>query len=266
MDNILNPAEYTCILAAIHNNNIMHIRLNRPQSKNAINQTMINELADLLQYVYEDKDIYVVVLDGGSNVFSVGADLKEMQSYSTKTAMQKDFLYAWTAIANFKKPIIACVSGYALGGGCELALMCDMIIASSEASFAQPEVKVGLMPGAGATQYLSNTLGKAQAMDMCLSAKLVTAFEALNMGLISRVSTPQELWQDTMNMATDIAKNSLSALMDIKKSIKAHFEMSLQQGLEQERLRFYHRLDDSDAKEGIAAFIEKRPAIFTHDQ
>jgi enoyl-CoA hydratase len=264
MENILDPQEYTCILANIQNK-VMHIRLNRPHAKNAINQTMINELGDLLQHAYQDKDVHVVVLDGGTDVFSVGADLKEIQTYSTKTAIEQDFLNTWTALANFKKPIIACVSGYALGGGCELALMCDMVIASSEANFAQPEVKIGLMPGAGATQYLTNVLGKAQAMDMCLTGKLITAFEALNMGLVSRVSAPQDLWQDAMNMALDIAKNSLSAVIDVKKSIKAHFEMSLYQGLEQERTLFYQRLNHTDAKEGIAAFIEKRPAIFTHD-
>ncbi|MFM2344576.1 MAG: hypothetical protein RLZZ210_1187 [Pseudomonadota bacterium] len=263
MINILDTNDYKCILANI-NHNVLHIRLNRPEAKNAINSVLASELKDILEFASGDDEIHTVLLDGGAKVFSVGADLKEVQTMTKELAIQNNFLSDWDSIAKFDKPIIACVNGYALGGGCELALMCDIIIAGSDASFAQPEVKVGLIPGAGGTQYLAKSVGKAQAMDICLSAKLITAFEAVNMGIISRVSEAENAFVEAMEVARTIASYPLTAVIEIKTQIKNSFNTSLQSGLESERQAFYNRLDNEDAKEGISAFIQKRAAVFSH--
>ncbi len=265
MINILDSNEYTCILAAIENH-VLHIRLNRPHAKNALNSILMSELKDILNYADDDKDIHVILLDGGSQVFSVGADLKEMQNYTcAELAVKNDFLSDWNAITKIKKPIVACVNGYALGGGCELALMCDIIIAAADSYFAQPEAKVGLIPGAGGSQYLAKSIGKAQTMDICLTAKLVTAFEALNMGIVSRVSEAEDVFNDALETAKIISSYPLSAVIEIKKQIKKSFELNLEEGLNSERNAFYNRFDNYDAKEGISAFIEKRTPVFNHE-
>jgi len=254
--------QYTNIIVNI-NNKICNIILNRVSSKNAINQELANELKLALYNADKNQNISVIILSSALDVFSVGADLKEIQEIQNNNSI-KDFLKEWDFISVIEKPIIACVNGYALGGGCELSLMCDIIIASSEANFSQPEIKVGLIPGAGGTQRIVRTVGKAQAMDICLSGKLITAFEALNLGLISRVTEPEKLKEETFELANILASYPLENLKIIKKNILSSFEQPLKYGLQQERYDFYEKVLSENAKEGIASFIEKRLPNFTN--
>jgi enoyl-CoA hydratase len=238
------------------------IKLNREQYKNAINFELSSELELSLYNLDNDENVNVIMLLGSDAFFSYGADIKQLMQYTALKAHKEQLLGPWDFLAKIKKPVIACVSGFALGGGCELALMCDIIIASSTAIFAQPEVKLGLIPGAGATQRLVRSIGKAAAMDICLSAKSISAFEALNMGIISRVSEPEDLLKDAYELANNIAKYPLSATMQIKQCINNSYEYPMQASLNIERQAFYNLLDDENAQEGMLAFIEKRAANF----
>jgi enoyl-CoA hydratase len=238
------------------------VTLNRPQALNALSQDLIRELNQALALCEADPEIHCVILTGSEKVFSVGADLKEIQGKTSAELKQNDFIKDWEKVSAFPKPIIAAVSGYALGGGCEIALMCDFIVASESAKFGQPEVTIGTMPGAGATQRLARLLGKAKTMELCLTGRLIDAFEAEKIGLVSHV-VPLEHWaDDTLKIAQKIASYSLPVLMMIKESVTRAFEVPLAEGLKCERQLFQSTFDLEDQKEGFAAFLEKRKPEF----
>ena len=239
------------------------ITLNRPQALNAICEGLVRELTHVLDKCEADPEIHCMVLTGSDTVFAAGADIKEMQDKTYMDAYKDDFITKdWEKLSTFRKPIIASVSGYALGGGCELAMMCDFIIASDTAKFGQPEVTLGTMPGAGGTQRLARSIGKAKAMDLCLTGRLVSAEEAERTGLVSRVVPVEKLREETLKAAQKIASYSLPVLMMIKESVARAFETPLSEGIKFERRLFHSTFALEDQKEGMAAFLEKRTPVF----
>lgn len=238
------------------------ISLNRPQALNALCEDLIHDLNLALETCESAPEIHCVILRGSDKVFASGADLKELQEQTYEDVHHNDFIENWEKISKFPKPIIAAVSGFALGGGCEIALMCDFIIASDTAKFGQPEVTIGTMPGAGGTQRLARAIGKAKAMDLCLTGRIIDAQEAERIGLVSRV-VPLEQWMgETLEVAHHIASFSLPILMMIKKSVKRAFETPLSEGLKFERELFHSTFKLEDRKEGMTAFLEKRAPVF----
>lgn len=238
------------------------ITLDRPQALNALCEDLIRDLNLALETCESDPEIHCVILTGSDKVFAVGADLKEIQTKTYDDVFKNDFIKGWEKIATFPKPIIAAVSGYALGGGCEIAMMCDFIIASDTAKFGQPEVTIGTMPGAGGTQRLARAIGKAKAMDLCLTGRIIDAHEAERIGLISRV-VPLEQWmEETLKIAQQISSYSLPVLMMIKESVGRAFETPLSEGLKFERHLFQLTFQLEDRKEGMSAFLEKRAPVF----
>jgi len=241
---------------------VAHIQLNRPKELNALNLQLMTELKDALKSLDADESVRVIVISGNEKAFAAGADIKQM---SGKTAMDMyniDQFSTWDTIKKTKKPLIAAVSGFALGGGCELVMLCDMIIASETARFGQPEIKIGVMPGAGGTQRLTRAVGKALAMEMVLTGKFITAIEALNAGLINRI-VPVELYlQEAIQLATEIAALSPLAVRMAKESVLKAFDSSLEEGLHFERKNFYLLFASDDQKEGMQAFVEKRVPVF----
>jgi enoyl-CoA hydratase len=238
------------------------ITLNRPEALNALCEDLIRDLNLALTTCESDSEIHCVILRGSDKVFAAGADIKEIQDKTYANVYQHDFIKGWEAVSTFRKPIIAAVSGYALGGGCELAMMCDFIIASETAKFGQPEVTLGTIPGAGGTQRLARSIGKAKAMDLCLTGRLIDAQEAERIGLVSR-AVPLEQWkEETLKVAQNIASYSLPILMMIKESIGRAFEVPLSEGLKVERRLFQSTFSLEDQKEGMASFIEKRTPHF----
>lgn len=241
---------------------VAHIQLNRPKELNALNAQLMTELRDTLQEMDTDDTIHAVVLSGNEKAFAVGADIKEMADKSTIDMYLEDKFSVWDAIRKIKKPIIAAVSGFALGGGCELAMMCDMIVASETAQFGQPEIKIGVMPGAGGTQRLTRAVGKVRAMEMILTGKFISAEEALQAGLINKI-VPVELYlEDAVKLAAEIAKMPSIAVRIAKETVLKAFETSLEEGLAFERKNFYLLFSSEDQKEGMKAFIEKRKPEF----
>ncbi|TAM97674.1 MAG: enoyl-CoA hydratase [Chitinophagaceae bacterium] len=241
---------------------VAHIQLNRPKELNALNAQLMTELRDALQEMDTDDTIHAVVLSGNEKAFAVGADIKEMADKSTIDMYLEDKFSVWDAIRKIKKPIIAAVSGFALGGGCELAMMCDMIVASETAQFGQPEIKIGVMPGAGGTQRLTRAVGKVRAMEMILTGKFISAEEALQAGLINKI-VPVELYlEDAVKLAAEIAKMPSIAVRIAKETVLKAFETSLEEGLAFERKNFYLLFSSEDQKEGMKAFIEKRKPEF----
>lgn len=238
------------------------ITLNRPEALNALSADLIRDLKQALETCETDPDIHCVILTGSEKVFSVGADLKEIQHKTYKDVEQNDFIKDWEKISTFRKPIIAAVSGYALGGGCEIAMMCDFIMASDTAKFGQPEITLGTMPGAGGTQRLTHLIGKAKAMDLCLTGRIIDVQEAQQIGLVNRVVPLEEWREETLKVAQKIASYSLPVLMKIKESIEQAFETPLSEGIKFERQLFHSTFDLEDQKEGIAAFLEKRAPEF----
>ena len=239
------------------------ITLNRPEALNALCEDLTDELKDVLQKCDADPEAHCMVLIGSEKAFAAGADIKEMQSKSYVDAYLEDFITKnWESVSACRKPIIAAVSGYALGGGSEIAMMCDMIIAADSAKFAQPEVTIGTLPGAGGTQRLARSVGKARAMDMCLTGRMITAEEAEAMGLVSRVVPDQDLKTEVLKVAEKVASFSLPVVMMIKESINRAFETPLSEGLKFERRLFHSSFALKDQKEGMAAFLEKRPPKF----
>lgn len=238
------------------------ITLNRPQALNALGRELIRDLNQALSICEADPEVHCVILTGSEKAFSVGADLKELLGRTRTELEQNDFIKEWEQVALFSKPIIAAVSGYALGGGCEIALMCDFIIASDTAKFGQPEVTLGTLPGAGGTQRLARLIGKAKTMELCLTGRLIDAFEAEKVGLVNHV-VPLEQWEEeSLKVAQKIASYSLPVLMMIKKSIGKAFEIPLSEGLAFERHLFQSTFDLEDQKEGFSAFLEKRKPVF----
>jgi len=234
------------------------VQLNRPNDLNALNLQMMVELRDALKQMDADDNVRVIIITGNEKAFAAGADIKEMADKSTIEMWQIDHFSTWDQIRRTKKPMIAAVSGFALGGGCELAMTCDMIIASETAKFGQPEIKIGVTPGAGGTQRLTKAIGKARAMEMILTGKFITAQEAFNYGLINKI-VPVELYlEEATALARKIASMSPVAAQLAKESINRSFETQLDEGLTFERKNFYLAFSSKDQKEGMRAFIEKR--------
>lgn len=240
------------------------ITLNRPKALNALNAALIGELNRALDGFETDAGIGAVVLTGSERAFAAGADIKEMANLGYPQTYLDDFITSWDRVSRFRKPVIAAVSGFALGGGCELAMMCDMIIAADTAQFGQPEIKLGVMPGAGGTQRLTKAVGKAKAMDLCLTGRMMGAEEAERAGLVARVVPAAELMAVTLKAATEIAGYSLPAVMMTKEAVNRAMETTLSEGLRFERRTFQAMFATADQKEGMAAFAEKRPPRFTH--
>jgi enoyl-CoA hydratase len=238
------------------------ITLNRPQALNALNSTVMRELRQLLAELEADAGIAAVVLTGSEKAFAAGADIKEMQSLDFVDAYTGGFIGGWDDIAGFRKPIIAAVSGFALGGGCELAMMCDFIIASKTAKFGQPEITLGIIPGMGGSQRLTRAVGKAKAMDLCLTGRMMDATEAESAGLVARVVEPERLLDEAVEAAAKIAGFSLPAVMMAKEAVSRAFEQTLTEGLRSERRLFHSLFATEDQKEGMAAFVEKRKPAF----
>lgn len=242
---------------------IAHVQLNRPKELNALNLQLMQELRDALKMLDEDENTRVIVLSGNEKAFAAGADIRQMAGQTAIDMFNTDQFSTWDAIKKTKKPIIAAVSGFALGGGCELAMLCDMIVASETARFGQPEIKIGVMPGAGGTQRLTRAVGKALAMEMVLTGRFITAEEAQQAGLINRV-VPQELYlEEAFRLAAAVAEMSPLAVKMAKEAVLRAFDSTLEEGLHFERKNFYLLFASEDQKEGMQAFIEKRTPVFT---
>jgi enoyl-CoA hydratase len=240
------------------------IRFNRPEALNAINAALIGELNAALDAFERAPDIGCIVVIGSAKAFAAGADIKEMQGKAYIDALREDFIGDWQHLAKVRKPTIAAVAGFALGGGCELAMMCDLIIAADNAKFGQPEIKLGTMPGCGGTQRLTRAIGKAKAMDLCLTGRLMDAAEAERSGLVARVVPAEKLEAEALSLAAIIAAMPLQAAMLVKESINRAAEMPLEEGLLFERRLFQSLFATQDQKEGMAAFLEKRKPEFKH--
>ena len=247
-----------------HHNSVLLIKLNRPESLNAINKKMLTELCTVLQSADKDNKVRVAVIIGSDKFFAAGADIKEMEKKDSVDMFLEDFFTDEHDIINsFRKPLIAAVSGYALGGGCELAMMCDIIISSDTAKFGQPEINLGVMAGIGGTQRLPRAIGKSKAMDMHLTGRYMDADEAERVGLVSRVMPAKDLELGVLDIAEKIADKSLLTILAIKESIKLSEQTNLSTGILFERRKFHSLFGKDDQKEGMAAFIEKRAAKFT---
>ncbi len=239
------------------------ITLNRPEALNALCAQLTEELAQALGDFDDNDDIGCVILTGSKKAFAAGADIKELQAGTFVDIYMNDpFAKTWEAVSRFKKPIIAAVAGYALGGGCEMAMMCDFIIAAENAKFGQPEINLGVMPGSGGTQRLPRAIGKAKAMELCLTGRMMDADEAERAGLVSRIVPVDELDDEAMKTATSIADKSLPVAMMTKEAINTAFETTLAQGIRFERRVFQSQFTLEDQKEGMAAFVEKRSPHF----
>ena len=238
------------------------ITLNRPGQLNALNDQLIREVNQALDGFEADEGIGAIVVTGSDKAFAAGADIKEMQNKTYIEAYKEDFIASWERIARCRKPVIAAVAGFALGGGCELAMSCDLIIAADSAKFGQPEIKLGIMPGAGGTQRLIRAVGKSKAMELCLTGRMMDAAEAERAGLVARVVAAAELLADALKTAETIASMSLTAAMMTKDCVNRAYEMTLAEGIRYERRTFHALFATHDQKEGMAAFIEKRRAEF----
>ncbi len=239
------------------------ITLNRPKALNALNDTLIDELGAALDSFEADANIGCIVITGSEKAFAAGADIGAMAGWNFMDVYKANYISRnWDRIVRCRKPIIAAVAGFALGGGCELAMMCDMIYAADTAKFGQPEIKLGILPGAGGTQRLPRAVSKAKAMDMCLTARFIDAQEAERAGLVARIIAADKLLEETLAAATTIAGFSLPIVMMIKESVNRAYESSLQEGLLFERRTFHSAFALADQKEGMAAFVEKRKPVF----
>jgi enoyl-CoA hydratase len=240
------------------------ITLNRPEALNALNGQMVSELNHALDALHADAGIGCIVLTGSAKAFAAGADIKEMAERTYPQIYLDDLFVEADRVANRRKPIIAAVSGFALGGGCELAMMCDFILAADTARFGQPEIKLGVLPGMGGTQRLTSAIGKAKAMELCLTGRLMGAEEAERAGLVARIVPQAELLEEALKVATSIAEKSLPVAMMVKESIERAFEVSLSEGIRFERRVFHAAFATEDQKEGMAAFVAKREPQFKH--
>lgn len=239
------------------------ITLHRPDVLNALNDELMNDVGAALQVFEADEDIGCIVITGSDKAFAAGADIAVMVDIDYMQAYKTNFISRnWDCISQCRKPVIAAVSGFALGGGCEIAMACDMIYAADTAKFGQPEVKLGILPGAGGTQRLPRAIGKAKAMDLCLSARLMNAEEAERAGLVARIIPATKLMEETLAAATTIASFSLPMVMMIKESVNRAWESSLQEGLLFERRTFHAAFSMEDRKEGMTAFLQKKKPIF----
>ena len=239
------------------------ITLNRPKALNALSQALLNELSQALDAFEKDAGVAVIVLTGSEKAFAAGADIKEMSSKTYMDVYKEDFLADnFAKLANCRKPVIAAVAGYCLGGGCELAMSCDFILAADTAKFSQPEITIGTIPGAGGSQRLTRAVGKAKAMEMCLTGRMMDAKEAEAAGLVARVVPAASLLVEALATADKISGFSLPAVMMVKEVVNRAFETTLAEGLKFERRLFHATFASEDQKEGMGAFLEKRPAAF----
>jgi enoyl-CoA hydratase len=256
---------YSNIIVEKKETDVGLITFNRPAALNALNAALVSELSDALDDLEADKNIGVIVITGSEKAFAAGADIKEMQPQSFMDAYQSDFITKdWERIDTCRKPVIAAVAGYALGGGAEIAMMCDMIIAADTAKFGQPEISIGTLPGAGGTQRLTRAIGKSKSMEMCLTGRMMEAEEAERAGLVARIVPAADLLENVLAVAAKIATMSRPMTMITKESVKRAFETSLAEGLKFERRMFHASFATEDQKEGMAAFIEKRPPEFSN--
>jgi enoyl-CoA hydratase len=238
------------------------VRLNRPQALNALNAALNAELARAIAAFDADDGIGCILLTGSEKAFAAGADIKEMVNKSFLDAYLGDFIEGWDHVARARKPVVAAVAGFALGGGCELAMQCDVVIAADSAKFGQPEIKLGIIPGIGGTQRLTRAVGKAKAMDLILTGRMMDAAEAERAGLVARVVPAASLLEEAMKVAETIAAMSLPSVLAAKEAVNRAFETSLAEGVRFERRVFHALFATQDQKEGMAAFVEKRPAKF----
>lgn len=245
--------------------NVALITLNRPKALNALCKGLMTEVAQALQTMEKDKAIGAIVITGSEKAFAAGADIKEMQNNTYAQCILGNFLNDWTSVARTQKPVIAAVNGYALGGGCELAMMCDIIYAGDKAKFGQPEIAIGTIPGAGGTQRLTRVVGKSKAMEICLTGNMITAQEAEKMGLVSKVVPADQLVAETVKLAEKISSHSPLIVQLCKEAVNTAYETTLNEGLKFERRHFHATFSTKDRKEGMTAFVEKRPPNFTSE-
>ena len=254
-------AEYENIVTETHGR-VGLVRLNRPKAMNALSSALVEELMDALHVFDQDEQIGVLVITGNERAFAAGADIKEMVDASAVEMLLKDTISKFDRIRQVSKPVIAAVSGWCLGGGCELAMSCDMIVASESARFGQPEITIGVIPGAGGTQRLTRAVGKALAMEMVLNNRTLTAEEALHYGLVNRVVPVERCLEEALQLAAEIAERAPLALRLGKQAVDHAFESFLSDGLADERRAFYFLFASQDQKEGMRAFGEKRKAVW----
>jgi enoyl-CoA hydratase len=241
------------------------VRLNRPQALNALNATLRNELLSAVEAFDADADVGCILITGSDKAFAAGADIKEMADKSYIDIFRADYAADYERLTRVRKPVIAAVAGFALGGGCELAMMCDFIIAADNAKFGQPEIKLGIIPGIGGTQRLARAVGKAKAMDLILTGRMMDAAEAERSGLVARVVPAARLMEEAIKVAETIAAMSQPSLIAAKEAVNRSFETSLAEGVRFERRVFHALFATKDRKEGMAAFIEKRPPRFMNE-
>lgn len=245
--------------------NVSLITLNRPKALNALCNDLMKELSIAVTQCDANPEIGAIIITGSEKAFAAGADIKEMQGNTYGQCVQGNFLADWTNLTKIKKPIIAAVNGYALGGGCELAMMCDIIYAGDKARFGQPEIAIGTIPGAGGTQRLTKAVGKSKAMEICLTGNMITAEEAEKSGLVSKVFPADKLVGEAIKLAEKISSHSPLTVTLCKESVNVAFETTLQEGLRFERRTFHATFSTKDQKEGMKAFIEKRAPVFTSE-
>lgn len=250
--------DYQNILVEVINDRVGLIRLNRPKEYNALNEPLMRELVNAMQALDQDSSIGAIVLTGNEKAFAAGADIKEMAEASTVEMLYNDRISLWDRIRAISKPTIAAVAGVALGGGCELVMSCDMIVAAHTARFGQPEINLGVIPGAGGTQRLTRAVGKAIAMEMILNNRWLSADEAYQFGLVNRVVNAEIYLEEALKLADEIAARAPVAIRLAKESVNAAYEMSLTDGLKFERRNFYFLFSTEDQKEGMNAFVNKR--------
>jgi enoyl-CoA hydratase len=242
--------------------NVALVQINRPKELNALNLQLMRQLKESLSALDQDNEVRAIVIAGNEKAFAAGADIKQMSDQGAIDMLKIDQFSTWDQIRKTQKPMIAAVSGFALGGGCELAMTCDMIVASETAQFGQPEIKIGVMPGAGGTQRLTRAIGKARAMEMVLTGKFIDAEEALKFGLINKVVPVQSYLDEALKLAGLVASMSPVAVRLAKESVNRSFETHLDEGLHFERKNFYLLFASKDQKEGMKAFVEKRKPNF----
>ncbi len=258
----MSMAAYANIIVERHGG-IGVIKLNRPQALNALNAALVREVGQALDDLEGDTAIGAIVLTGNEKAFAAGADIKEMADKTYMQAYTEDFItQGWERVAQCRKPVVAAVAGFALGGGCEVAMMCDIVIAADTAKFGQPEINLGTMPGAGGTQRMARFIGKAKAMDLCLTGRMMDATEAERAGLVSRIVPADKLMEEAMAVAERISQLSQPITMMVKESVNRAFETTLAEGVRFERRLFHSTFATEDQKEGMAAFVAKRKPKF----
>jgi enoyl-CoA hydratase len=258
----LNEVSYETIVVEKPAERVAMIRLNRPKALNALNLTVMRELTSAAAQLDQDPAVGAIVITGSERAFAAGADISQMAPLSYAEVVAEDLFAGWDVLTKLRTPLIAAVSGYALGGGCELAMLCDLLIASDNAKFGQPEIKLGVIPGIGGSQRLTRAVGKAKAMDLCLTGRNMDVDEAERAGLVSRVVPAADLLSEALKVAETIASMSAPIVASAKEAVNAAFETTLAEGVRFERRVFHATFATADQKEGMAAFLEKRSPEF----